>query len=403
MPSFEYTARTKQGDVQTGQVEAIDKNSALQILQHHELVVISLESSEEESIYFRRIKFFEHVNKKEIAIFSRQLSTLFAASVPLVVSLHTLANQIENPKFQEALLNIAANVDGGMQFSSAILEYEDIFSNFYIQMIRAGEESGTLDEVLQYLAEYSEREYHVSSKIKGAMTYPAFVFSVFIFVGIAMLVFVVPSLLNVLSQSGEELPFATKAIVFLSDNLRERWYVILTGVILFGVGIWRFLKLPIGKDYWSRVQLHLPIFGNLFRKIYLFRFAESLGMLIRGGVPINTSLEITANVIDNLVYKRILLEAKDKVNKGEGIAETLAEYPEIAGMVTQMIAVGEKTGKLDVILQNISKFYEKEVDAVVDNLVALIEPIMIVSMGLGVALLMAGVLLPVYSTINTIQ
>ena len=403
MANFEYQARTKIGEIQTGIVEAANEQSALKILQEQNLIVVSINAVEQTPLYLRQFKFLQRVSAKDLAIFSRQLATLFAASVPLVTSLYTLAKQVENNKLQDALLDIAANVDGGMGLDKALEQYPDIFSNFYVQIIRAGEESGTLDKVLNYLAEYTEREHRIFSKIRGSMMYPAFILGVFLIVGTAMLVFVIPQLVSVLSQSGGQLPFITRVITAASDFVRNQWYLLLGGLVVGFFLIFRFLRTEIGKDSWSKWQLKLPIFGKIFKNIYLFRFSESFGLLIRGGVPINISLEISANVIDSKVYKKIILDARDKVTRGVSLSSALESYSEISGMVTQMIAVGEKTGKLDETLENVANFYEQEVSGAIDNLVSLIEPILIVILGAGVALLVAGILLPIYTSINTLQ
>ncbi|MEX0877643.1 MAG: type II secretion system F family protein [Candidatus Spechtbacterales bacterium] len=398
MPLFEYESRTPEGETQTGRVDAVSKDAALEILQRNSLIVIKLESVDEALIFSRRIKLFERVNKKEISVFSRQLSTLFQASVPLVVSLRTLANQAENLKLKDTIMDTASNVDGGMPFSQALEQSPDVFSNFYIQMVRAGEESGTLDQVLVYLAEYTERDYYIMSKIKGAMTYPAFIVGVFFLIGILMLAFVIPSLLGALGNIDAELPVLTRGIAFLSDIVRESWHILIVGTIASLFGLWKFTKTPTGKTLWSKVQLKLPVFGKLFQNIYMFRFASSLGMLVRGGIPVNRALEITSNVIDNVVYKEIVIEAKEKVSKGESIAKALSVHPEIDSMVVQMTSVGESTGKLSDILENVSKFYQREISNTVENLVSLIEPIMIVIIGIAVGFLIAGVLLPIYNT-----
>lgn len=403
MPFFQYLARTKDGETQSGRVEAMDENAAIQILQRNGLVVTEVKSVEEESVATKEITIFERVTKKELAVFSRQLSTLFKASVPLTVSLHTLANQTENPKLQRTLLDVAASVDGGTPFSGALEEYEDVFSSFFVQMVKAGEESGNLDEVLNYLAEHQDREYYIESKVRGAMIYPAFIMGVLLIVGVLVLAFIVPKLTSFLVASGtENLPILTRVIIFSSDAVRTKWHLILIGIVGIGAGAWQFLRTAAGKELWGKVQLKLPVFGPLFQKIYLFRFAESFSMLIKGGVPINKALLITANVISSSTYRAIVLDAQEKVSHGDSIASALEGHPEISGMVTQMIAVGEKTGQLDTILQDVAGFYEDEVKNVVDNLVSLIEPILIVVMGLGVGLLVAGVLLPIYQSISTL-
>src|SRR3989344_6043925 len=403
MPVFEYQARTPEGEVQSGRVEAPSKNGAVGILQRHGLIVVSLEAAEEEAACARRLNFFERVKGKDLAVFARQMAALFEASVPLVVSLHTVAEQTQNQKLQNIILDVAADVDGGSPFSEALGKYPDVFTGFFTQIVKAGEESGTLDEVLVYLADYTEREYKIASKVKGAMIYPAFVLGVFAIVGAGMMIFVIPQLLGIIEQSGAELPLITKIIIGISNFLRNQWYIALTAPIGIGFGVVWFIKTPQGKALWDTVQLQIPIVGNIYRKIYLFRFAESFSLLVRGGVALNESLTISASVMDNSVYKQIILDARDEVTKGESIAKTLGKHPEISPLVVQMIAVGEKTGQLDSILRNVSKFYEEEVQNTVDNLVSLIEPILIVIMGIGAAFLMAGILLPIYTSISAVQ
>ena len=400
---FEYQARAQTGEVQTGTVEAVDKDSALQILQGSNLVVVSIKSAEEQSIYLKQFGFFQKVSSKDLAIFSRQLATLFSASVSLAASLHTLTEQTQNVKLQDALLEISANVDGGMTFDEALAKYPDIFSNFYVQIVKAGERSGSLDKVLIYLADYTEREHTILSKIRGSMIYPAFVMGVFALVGIAMLLFVIPQLISVLEQSGSELPLITRVIASASEFVKTRWYVLIFLFLAVPPVVYKFSKTKQGRNLWHVWKLKLPIFGKIFKNIYLFRFTESFGLLIRGGVDLGESLAISANVLDNDVYKKIILDARDKVIHGVGLAEVLKKHSEISPLVSQMIAVGEKTGKLDEILKDVAKFYEQEVMNAVDNLVSLVEPILIVVMGLGVALLVAGVLLPIYSGINTLK
>ncbi|MDP4010363.1 MAG: type II secretion system F family protein, partial [Candidatus Spechtbacteria bacterium] len=326
MPLFEYEGRTQEGETQIGRVDAVNREAALEILQRNNLIVVNLESIDQAPILSRRLKIFEHVNKKEISIFSRQLSTLFQASVPLVVSVRTLSNQAKSPKLKEALLAVASGVDGGMPFSQALEQHPEIFSNFYIQMVRAGEESGTLGKVLGYLAEYTERDYYIISKIKGAMTYPAFIVGVFILVGTGMLVFVIPQMLSVLEQAGtKDLPTITKVVKALSDFTVQRWPVLAVSFPILVFSGWKFFKTPTGQNLWSKGQLRIPVFGKLFKNIYMFRFSSSFGMLVRGGIPVNRALEITSNVIDNVVYKKVVMNAQDKVSKGESIAKALGE------------------------------------------------------------------------------
>jgi type IV pilus assembly protein PilC len=403
MPIFQYEARTADGRTQSGRVEAQNEEAAADILQGHNLLIVALESAANQPFYTRRIGFFDRVGGKDIAVFSRQLSVLFEADVPLISSLYTLAEQTSSHHLREAILEIATNVDGGAPFSDSLAQYPDIFSNFYVQMVKAGEASGKLDEVLGFLAVHAEREYHTNSKIRGAMMYPAFVISAFVIIGALMLFFVIPQLLEVLTQTKGELPIMTRAIIWASNFTRNYWHISLVAFAAAVVGAFQYLKTPSGKRAWQELQLRIPAFKELAQKIYVFRFAESFGMLIRGGVPVARSLDISANIVGNVVYHDIIKEAQERVTRGEDIGTTLARYPEMPKLVSQMVSVGERTGKLDSILDNIARFYEEEVNTAIDNITSLIEPIMIVVLGVFVGLLVAGILLPIYTSISSLQ
>lgn len=401
MPVFNYQARTKDGQIQSGRVEAVNEAAASSILQRHGLIVTIIEATSERPAYAMNLKFFDRVGAKDLAIFSRQLSILFSADVPLIDGLHTLANQSKNAKLQEVLGEVSADIDSGTAFSAALGKHEDVFPNFYVQMVRGGEAAGKLSEVLESLADHTEREFHTMSKLRGAMIYPAFVLSTFVVAASGMMIFILPTLVETLVQSGGELPLLTRIIIAISDFMRNFWYL----ALFLGVGVplgtwWLLTKTDEGRELWDRVQLRIPVLGELFRRVYIYRFAESLGLLSRGGVPISESLNITADIMGNSVYKEIILETRRNVIRGESISKTLGEHPEIPGMVTQMIAVGEKAGKLSSVLENLSSFYREEIDAMVDTLTSLIEPILIVFMGLGVGLLVAGIMLPIYSSIG---
>jgi type IV pilus assembly protein PilC len=403
MPIFQYEARTADGRTQSGRVEAQNEEAAADILQGHKLLIVALESAASNPFYTRRIGFFDRVGGKDIAVFSRQLSVLFEADVPLISSLYTLAEQTSNHHLREAILEIATNVDGGAPFSDSLAQYPDIFSNFYVQMVKAGEASGKLDEVLGFLAVHAERDYHTNSKIRGAMMYPAFVISAFIIIGALMLFFVIPQLLEVLTQTKGDLPIMTRAIIWASNFTRNYWHVSIAAIVAALFGGFQYLRTPAGRQGWQELQLRIPVFKELAQKIYVFRFAESFGMLIRGGVPVARSLDISANIVGNVVYHDIIKEAQERVTRGEDIGTALARYTEMPKLVSQMVSVGERTGKLDSILDNIARFYEEEVNTAIENITSLIEPIMIVVLGVFVGLLVAGILLPIYTSISSLQ
>jgi len=385
-----------------GRVEAPNKKVAADILQRHGLVVVAIEQLKEAPVYARRLKIFERIKIKDIVVFSQQLATLFEAEVPLVSALQTVGNQTDNTLFREKISEISSEIEGGSSLSDALGKHMDIFSEFYVHMVRAGETSGKLDEALNYLAGHMEREYEVNSKVRGAMIYPAFVISAFFIALTVMMVFVIPRLTGILEESGQELPIFTKIIIGTSDFLRSSWYILFAVIIGGIIFLLRYIKTEQGKKIWDRAQLRLPIFGEILRKVYLFRFAESLATLIEGGVPITRALSISRDITGNTVYKEIIDEALTNVKKGDTLGSTLAMHSAIPPLLSQMVAVGEQAGKLVAVLHSVARFYQKDVDNAVDNIASLIEPILIVAMGAGVGILLAGVLLPIYNMVGSL-
>src|SRR3972149_5388281 len=390
---FDYQVRTQQGSVESGTVEAQTKEDAIDTLQRSGYIVIDVLDQSQKSIFSYKLKLFRGVPKKELVIFSRQISTLFQAKVPLLEALKTMMEQTTNPTFKDALLDIAKTVDAGAPLSKALAAHKKIFSDFYVNMVKSGEASGKLEDVFGYLADGLEREFYLLQKVRGAMTYPAFIITAFIGIMFVMMIWVVPNLTSVLEETGQELPFLTKIIIAISDAFAGYWWLILIGVFSFIGGLWYLVHTPRGSDLWDTVQLKLPILGTMFRKFYLARFADSLSVLIQGGLPIVQALEITAQVVRNRVYKNILLETIEEVKKGNTISSVLKTKKDIPIMISQMVFVGEETGKLESTLKSAADFYHKEVTVVMDNLVTLIEPMLIIALGIGVAILLVGVLM----------
>ncbi len=394
---FSYQARTKQGNVQHGVIEAANKNAALDALQKNDFIVTSILESTPFPDIMQSIRAFIGVPKKEVVIFSRQVSTLFQAKVSLIETLKTMAEQTVNPLFKDALFDVMRNVDSGSTLSKALGLHTNIFSTFYVNMVKSGEVSGQLEEVFAYLAEGLEREYYLASKIKGAMIYPAFIIFAFIVVAFLMMIFVVPNLTSVLKETGAELPFLTTIIISISDSFVAHWLLFL--LVLFSVlgGAWYYVRTPSGKDIGDMIKLHIPIFGKLLQKFYLSRFTDSLSVLIQGGIPIVQALEITSQVVNNAVYRGILEETIEQVKKGNTISSVLKTKKEIPIMVSQMVYVGEESGKLDSTLKSAATFYQKEVTAAMDNIITLIEPILILMLGVGVGILLVAILMPMYN------
>ncbi|MFH1462393.1 MAG: type II secretion system F family protein [bacterium] len=397
---FNYQARTKTGEIRTGSVEASSKEATIALLQKHGLYVTFLEERKF-PLYAKKLQIFGGVSRKDVVLFSRQLSIMFKSKVPLIESLRVLSIQAENTDFREKILRLSEDVEGGTLFSKALSSYPKIFSPFYVAMVKSGEASGKLSEVSDYLAEHLEREYHLTAKVKGALIYPLLILFVVILVLALMIFFVVPNLANILVTNDTPLPFVTRMVISSSEFLRHWFWMI---GLFFGISIFaifRYYSTKKGKIFFDKFSLRLPFVGPLSKMIYLSRFAENLSTLISGGLPIAQALETVGNIISNNSYKEVVLKARDEVRKGVPISSVLSGYPEILPPIfVQMTLVGEKTGTLDTTLMNIVDFYRKEIDRSIDNIMSIMEPALILFLGLIVAGLMLSILMPLYSMIT---
>jgi len=394
---FNYQARTKEGDIQAGIIEASSKEAASVLLQKYGLYVTFLEEVGAKPIYERRIKLFERINKKEIVIFTRQLSIMFRTKVSLIEALRVLAAQIKNRAFKEKIIKMSEEVEGGASFSAALALYPNIFTSFYISMVKSGEAAGKLSEALGVLADHLERDYDLTSKIRGAMIYPAFLIFVAIVVVFLMMFFVLPKLTDIFQETGQQLPILTRALIGASDFIRNLGWLLILATIGLIIFIFRYLKTTEGKEVVDKTLLRLPVLGNFLKMVYLSRFAENLGTLISGGLPIAKALEISGDIVGNTTFTEVILKARDGVSKGESIASVFGDCPNVFPPVfTQMVMVGERTGTLSTTLIEVVEFYQKEVDRLVGGLLSLLEPVLIVFLGLIVAGLMAAILLPLY-------
>ena len=408
MAKFQYTARTQEGKLESDIIDAPSLEAAISVLQNQQLIITQIQpvGEAEQAITFAALnklfsRYFGRVKQQEIVLFTKQLAVLIQAKVPLVQSLRVMEKQVESPFFSEIIASVANEVDAGSVFSRALSKHPKVFSDFTIQMVKSGEISGRLEEVLTYLSEYISRQYLLNSKVRGAMIYPAFIVAAFFVVGALMLIFVIPNLTSILAESGQQLPLMTRALIGAS-NFAKNWGWIL--FIVLAASIY-YIRNSVKKSRewrysYDGLKLRLPIFGELLKKIYLARFSETLSTLSSAGISISQALEITADVVGNAVYRGIILEADDSVRKGSTISAIFNRHPEILPMVAQMIAIGEQTGKLDTILKQVSLFFTDEVNRAFDNIVNLIEPLLIVVLGAGVGILVASILLPIYNLVN---
>lgn len=393
---FNYKIINQTGNEENGTIDAINIDVAISSLQRRGYVISSIKPADNGSFLQNILAMFEKVSNKEIVMLSNQISILFNSHVSALRIFRLLAEGSENPTLQKRLNEVAEDIQGGMSLSSAMAKHPAIFSDFYVSMVMAGEESGKLAETFNYLAAYLERSYELISKTKNALVYPAFVITVFISVMTLMLVLVIPKLSSILIESGQPIPIYTQGVIGLSNFIRNYGVFFLIFVIISSFLLWK-LGLPGGKKSFSSLKLSLPLFGSLFKKTFLSRIADNLDTMLASGVPMLRSIEITAKVVGDDTYRDILFDVGEKVKAGSSLSDALSRRDEIPNIMVQMVKVGEETGELSVILQTLAKFYKRETNAAVDTLVSLIEPIMIVLLAVGVGTLLASVLIPIYN------
>jgi type IV pilus assembly protein PilC len=398
-----YQARSKEGKIETGTVEASNKEAAAALLQKYNVFVTSIKEQPSFILHTENIAFLNKVSKKDLAIFSRQLAVMLQSRVPVVQSLKSLALQTKNTGFKQKILKVSQLVEEGNSLSDAFGTYPEVFSVFYISLIKTGEASGKISDSLAYLSNHLEREHDISSQIRSAMIYPVLVICVLIVVILIVMFFVMPKLVDLLKQTVADPPLFTKLMIGFYSFLQSwGWIVILAFLGFIGFLIYYF-RTKEGKKIYDKFSLRIPVLSDFFKKIFLIRFAENISTLIAAGLPINNALRITRDTVENFIYKQILTETDEKVSDGEKISSVLAKYPEyIPPFVVQMIQVGEETGKLDRNLMEIVGFYEKEVNRAVATFTALLEPLLIIFLGAFVAFLAVSVIQPLYGTIGTI-
>jgi len=399
---FKYTAIDKTGNETAGSIDTINKDVAISSLQRQGLVISSIISAEEKSFFKREISFFDRVSNKEIVMLSRQISTLFESQVSALRVFKLLGSESSNKILRVALIDVADDIQSGKSISDALSEHNKIFSPFYVNMVRAGEESGKLDQIFSYLADYLDRSYEITSKTKNALIYPAFVTFTFITVMILMLTLVIPKISDIFVESGQELPIYTKIVVGVSDFFVNYGIFLLILVIIGGFFLWKYNKTEQGKSSISQFRLSIPYLGNLYKKLYLSRISDNLSTMLSSGITMTRAIEITATVIGDTTYEKLLNESAQSIKSGSSLSESFTGHKEIPSILIQMVKVGEETGELSNILNTLSKFYAREIKNTVDTLVTLIEPIMIVALALGVGVLLAAVLMPIYNISSAI-
>lgn len=396
MKTFSYIAKDKDEQIKRGHFEAVDKETVIEVLRKKKLAAISIK--EEKASLSKYLHDLGYVSSTEKVMFSKELSTMVGAGIPIAQAVHILEEQSTNNKMKKAISEVGQDIEGGLSLSSAMRKHPKIFSPLYINMVRAGEVGGILDETLEKMADEIEKEHELVASIRGAMTYPLVILVALLGVVIYLLIKIIPQISAVFTELGSDLPASTRFLLFLSDSFRS--YGIIIG--LFFVALFFAAGSVLRKNKKIRYSWHLflikiPIFGKLIKKINITRFTRTLGSLLSSGVAVLEAIDISTEVLKNEVFKKEIQEAAVKIKGGSTIAEPLKNSRVFPVMVPQMIAVGEDTGTLDKILLKLTGFYQKEVDHTIKNLSSLLEPIMMIIIGIGAGFVIISIITPIYT------
>ncbi|MBU4175605.1 MAG: type II secretion system F family protein [Actinobacteria bacterium] len=402
--AYTYTVRDRTGREITGSLEAENVDVLSGKLRQMGYFVVSIEEAKISMAKKELHIFGAKVKGEDVTIFTRQFATMINAGLPLIKCLSVLAQQTDSKTLADVIVDCQKDVEAGRSLSEALSKHPEAFSNLYVSMVRAGELGGMLDDVLLRVANQMEREQEIRRKIKSAMTYPIAVLAITLLLLTAMIVFVVPNFAGMFEDMGGELPTFTKMLVSLSHFVGGFGGLIMIAVIIgLVIGFRRFKATATGRMAVDRLKLHLPMVGPLFHKTAMSKFSRTLGTLLSSGVPILGALEITGETTGNMVVTKALDKVKDGVKEGETIAAPLAQAKVFPPMVTQMIAIGEETGALDVMLAKVSEFYDSEVNAAVDGLTSTIEPLLIMFLGLAVGTIVIALYLPIFRVITMLK
>lgn len=403
---YTYKAHDSDNQIREGTVEATSVDAAINAVKSRGYEVISIDEAHKESwfnnLFSQDLTIFNTVSNKEVVILSRQIATLFEAQVSPLRIFQLLGSEIENKELQRVMSAIVEDLQGGSSISRALEQHPHVFSVFYINLVRSGEETGSLEKTFTYLADYLDRTYEMASKARNALIYPAFVIIIFVVVMALMLTQVIPSITQILIDSGQELPIYTEIVIGISDFMVDYIGIIFILLGIGGVGLWRFRLTESGQRFFDELKIKLPYIGDLNRKLYLTRICDNMATMVGSGISMVQAIEVTSEVVDNVVYRDMLQNVLTEVRGGRSFADAVSEYPEIPGVLSQMAKVGEETGSLPDILETLSKFYRREVYNAVETLISLIEPAMILLLGLGVGVLLASVLMPIYNMTTAI-
>jgi len=394
---FIYKAKDKLGNIKAGTIEARSSETAVRTLQSYDLVVLDISPMKKVTFLDTLLGKQKRISRKDLAIFLRQFATLLESQVPLGEALKTLLLQAPTPQIKDLVFELVSDLDSGLSLSKAVEKRGDVFGEFYSQMIKSGEISGRLEDVLTYLADYAEHENDLVNKAKSAASYPIFLFGTFIVVGAIITIALAPQMASIFEEFGKAPPIATRILISVGNFLSK--FGILVIVVLLGL-IWfltNYFRSREGERILGVYLLKIPLLGEIYKKIFISRFCETAGTLIQGGIPTVVAFEVAGGSSGNYIYYSLGKEVAEGVKRGESISNILKNYYEyFPPLVSQMVAVGENTGRLDELLKKVAEYYQKEINRAFATLLDLLQPALVIVIGIAVGFLVAAVILPIY-------
>lgn len=395
MSVFSYTAKDLQGEYHKGEIETVDEHQAANLLRKKKLIVIRLKSVDKNSAN-PLDRFLKRVSFSDVVVMTRQLSTMISSGLVLSEAIDILIDQQENGYFKTVLTGVSADIKGGIDFATSMEKYPNVFPPIYTRLVRAGQVSGKLDSILLQLADSLEKDREFQGKVRGAMIYPAVVSCMMLAVMLIMVFFVMPKLLGLYKDSGLKLPFITQVMITVANLLINFWWALLLVIIIGVLSFRRFISSPEGRSLFDKVILKLPIIGKIANLVALTNFTRTFSLLVGSGISILDAIRIVSNVVGNSAYRESLESSYKGVERGLSFSSQLIGSPVFPKVVGQMIKTGEETGKLDTVMAKLSSYFESETDNTLKNVTALIEPLILIVLGLGVGLLVVSVILPIY-------
>jgi len=402
MPTYDIQAKNNQGKIISGKILASSEEEAYRKMVKSGLIPKSIIEIPEAFDIKKFLNQYSRISLKALMFFSKQLSSMVGAGLPIARCLETLAEEEENENFARIIKAVSAEIQSGIAFNEALSKYPKVFPKIYIKGVKAGEADGELDKILGKLSTQLENDYETISRIRSAMMYPIFVLVILVAVGVALLTWVIPQIKGIFVDTGMVLPLPTRLLIGLSDAIIHYGLIMLGGLVGALFGFKYYINTEQGRFLWDSFKLKIPVLGKLFQKVYMDRFTGTLGTLLAAGLPILEAIEITGEAIGNKKYQSFLMNAREVVKDGTPLSVPVKESKLFPRMVSQMLVVGEETGKTDESLDELEKFYHREVEIIVKSISSLIEPVLILIIGLAVSALIASIIWPIYNLTNSL-